>query len=455
MMKINSLKPQLWMLLLLGGLLPVSLARAQERPATDKVLSLQESLRYALEQSEQLKKARYDEQIGEQKIKEVRGSGLPQLSGSGSFDYYPSLPTQILPGAMFGADGDIPVQFGKDFNVSGGVQLTQLLFNKSFFVGLEAAKSTQDLYRLRREMAEEEVIYNVSSSYLQVLQTQEQFKTIDANLERLIQLEKIMQLQYENDLVKKVDINRLKVNRTNLQNQQQNLETAYEQQKNYLKFFMGMPLEGDFMLDPDTEILDLGNPLSRGTDAAVSRLEHQLLNKQKELNNYQISNIRAGYYPSLSAYGNYSYMTMRNDLFDNQVPWFLTSVVGLKLNVPIFDGFQKKAQVRQVKLEINKIDEDIALYNKNTAVVMANATRQVQNSLNAIEAQKGNVELACDVYNTTNELYTEGISPLTDLLEAEVSLREAETNLNNEILKYKLARLSYLQAGGEIKNLLK
>ena len=164
--------------------------QAQQIPGNDKVLTFQESIQYALEQSEEIKKARYDEEIGEQQIKEVKGSGLPQLSATGSFDYYPSLPTQIFPGVLVGQEGDIPVQFGKDFNVSGGIQLTQLLFNKSFFVGLEAAKSTQDLYRLRTEMAEEEVIYNVSASYLQILQTQEQFETIEANLDRLEQLKK-------------------------------------------------------------------------------------------------------------------------------------------------------------------------------------------------------------------------------------------------------------------------
>ena len=421
------------MLGLWGGL------QAQDTPLNDRVLSLRESIQYALEQSEEIQKARYDEEIADERIKEVKGSGLPQISGTGSFDYYPSLPTQILPGAMFGAEGDIPVQFGKDFNVSGGVQLNQMLFNKSFFVGLQAAKSTEDLYRLQRELTEEEVIYNVSSSYLQILQTQENFKTIEANLERLSQLEKILQLQYENDLTRKVDVNRLKVNRANLKNQKQNLETTYEQQKNYLRFFMGIPLNVEFEVDGSTKGLEELVPISDASAAAVNRLQYQLLEKQNELNQYQIKNIQAGYYPSLSAYGNYSYMTQRNELFDSEKPWFKTAVVGLKLNVPIFDGFQKRARVRQTKLESKKIEEDLSIFRKNTEVELTNAIKQLQNSLNAIEAQRENVDLAQEVYETTNQLYKEGISPLTDLLDAEVSLREAKTNLNNEILKYKLA----------------
>ena len=87
---------------------------------------------------------------------------------------------------------------------------------------------------------------------------------------------------------------------------------------------------------------------------------------------------------------------------------------------------RSRSRVRQAKLESKKIEEDVALFNKNTAVEISNANNQLQNSLDAIAAQEDNVALAGEVYETTNDLYKEGISPLTDLLEAEVSLREAE-----------------------------
>jgi outer membrane protein len=461
-MKKNALLPAL-LLMLMGP------AGAQSLPQHDlpqeqvmpqiKPLTLQECIAYALKNNEDITKAVYDQQISENQVKEIKGTGLPQISGSGKLEYYPSLPTQILPGELAGMPGqDIPVQFGKDYNVQGGLQVTQLLFNKSFFVGLQAARSTQDLYRLRMEMTAEDVVYNISSSYLQILQTQEQFAIIDANLGRLAQLEKILQLQYENDLVKKVDLNRVKVNRVNLENQKQTLNTALEQQLNYLKFFMGMPLEQPIALNNEG---GLGKKIMPLADAATlnpeQKIEYRLLNKQKELTGYQIKNIQAGYYPSLSAYGNYSYLTQRNELFaSNSVsPWFNTTVVGLQLNVPIFDGFQKRSKVRMAELEIKKVDEDIKKLTKNTQVAVENAISQLANSRRAISAQEENVDLAQEVFETSSQLYKEGISPLTDLLEAEVSLREAQTNLNNEKLKNQIAQLNYLKATGEIATLTK
>ncbi len=432
-------------------------AIAQQQPQSAKPMTLQEAVSYALEHNEDVKKASYDEQIAQQVIRETKSTGLPQLNASGGVDYFPAIPTQILPGAIVGKPGtDLPAKFGKDYNAKGNVQLTQLLFSKSYFVGLQAAKSSQDLYRLRKEMTQEEVIYNVSSAYFQILQTKEQFENINANLERLVQLEKILTLQYKNDLVKKVDVNRIKVNRTNLENQKQTLTTLFEQQQNYLKFFMGMPLDQDIDVQNTTLSVNSIDPSSVSVnEAAAQKTQFQLLQKQKQLTDYKIQNTRAGYYPTLSAYGNYGYQTQRDELFNSSTPWFKSAVVGLQVNIPIFDGFRKDAQVKQAQLEIKKIDSDIAKYNTNTAVQLTNAVSQLQNSQSSIAAQEKNVALAQEVYDTTNSLYKEGLAPLTDLLNAEVSLREAKTSLNNEVLKYQLAQLNYLQAKGELTSLTK
>ena len=445
---------------ILAGVMALLLSPAFAQNQGDgrvKELTLQESIKYALSNNQDVKKASYDEQIASQVIRETKSVGLPQVSANGGLDYFPALPTQILPGALAGQPGeDIPVQFGKDYNVKGNVQITQLLFNKSYFVGLQAAKTTQDLYQLRKTMVQEDLIYNIGTAYLQALQTEEQFNTIEANLERLTQLEKIMQLQYENDLVKKVDVNRIKVSRINLENQKQSLQTAFEQQKNFLKFFMGMPLDQDIALQDATISLEsVAQGAVDAETAAKNKTQFQLLNTQKQLTTLQEKNIKAGYYPTLSAYGQYGYQTQRNELFDNSIPYFKTSVVGLQLNIPIFDGFKKDAQVKQAQLEQQKIEEDMSKFTENTAATLTNAISQLRNSENAIATQEQNVKLAQDVYDTTNQLYKEALSPLTDLLEAEVQLREAKTNLNNEVLKFKIAQLNYLQATGELETLIK
>jgi outer membrane protein TolC len=242
----------------------------------------------------------------------------------------------------------------------------------------------------------------------------------------------------------------------NLENQRQSLRTAFEQQKNMLKFFMGMPLEEEIGLKDATIMLESVDPATVDVAAATAgKTQFKLLNTQKHLTSLQEKNIMSGYFPTLSAYGQYGYQTQRNELFDSNIPWFKSSVIGLQLNIPIFDGFKKDAQAKQAQLEMRKLDEDMDQFTTSTAVTLTNAVSQLQNSQDAIQAQEKNVGLAQEVYETTNQLYKEGLSPLTDLLEAEVQLREAKTNLNNEVLKFKIAQLNYLQATGELQTLTK
>lgn len=450
-------------ILILTGLLITMLRPAFAQTSTQAApLTLQEAVKYALANNETVKKAVLDEESAAFKIKETKGSGLPQLSGTGTITAYPALATQLLPAQIFDKDAAagamIPVQFGTKYNTTGGLQLQQLIFRKSFFVGLEAANTTRDLYSLRKQLSQEQLIYNVSSAYLQLLQTREQFNTIDANFKRLEQLEKILALQYQNDVATKVQLNRVTVSKTNLENSRQTLTAAFDQQKNALKFFMGMPMEQDITLAAATP--ELNTPALEQQDVntvLAERVDLKLLQTQKNLYKLNVKNIQAGAYPSLSAFGNYNFNAQRNEFnfFDTSKPWFKMATVGIQLNVPIFDGMQRRNQVRQAQIEVAKVDQDILQLTRNTQMGLMNAQTQMQASLSSIQAQERNVALAQEVYRNTNELYKEGLSPLTEVLDTEVSLREAQTNLNNERLKYQLAQLTYLQAKGELITLIK
>ncbi|QHL89504.1 TolC family protein [Nibribacter ruber] len=429
-----------------------------QNQAQERVISLKEALSFATNNNIAIQQAQLDEEGAEYRIKETKGSGFPQINGTGQLTVTPSIPTQLLPGEIIGQPGTyVPVKFGQKYNASGGLELSQLIFSKSYFVGLEAAATTRDLYRLRTQMSKEDVIYNVSSAYLQALQTKEQFNTIEANYNRLVQLEKILTLQYKNDFAKKVDVNRITVNKTNLENQRQALASAYEQQKNALKFFMGMPMDQQFELSDTESLTNTALPLTVNAQEIIAqRTDYQALQTQKKLYGLNVENIKGRSYPSLAGFGQYTYNAQRQEFnfFDTSKPWFKTFVLGVKLNVPIFDGFQRKYQTRQAELEVKKTDLTMQNLALSTQMGLDNALKQISTSELALENQERNVRLAQEVYDTTNRLYKEGLSPLTDLLESEVSLREAQTNLNNERLKHKIAQLNYIKARGELNNLI-
>ena len=133
---------------------------AQEEEKIPTSFSLEEAKAYAIEHSYQAENAVRDIEKAKMKVKETTAIGLPQIFASGSFQQFIDIPTQVLPdfvspavtgvliengllppSAGGGETSFIEAQFGTEFNVSGGLNLSQLLFSGSYIVALQATKT--------------------------------------------------------------------------------------------------------------------------------------------------------------------------------------------------------------------------------------------------------------------------------------------------------------------------
>ncbi|WP_417590097.1 TolC family protein [Owenweeksia hongkongensis] len=421
---------------------------------TDNSFTLKQSLDYALKNSIDIQKSILDKKQADHLVSEVRGTGLPQVNANGQFQNFPNLPTQLLPGEIVGQPGtQIPVQFGTKFSATGTIEASQLLYNQQFFTGLQAANASEQLYELLKIQTEEDVIYQVSTAYYQVLEIQASINALQANVDRLNEVEKIMKVQQENDLITKTDYNRLKVNRINIETNLQTLKTAEEQSKNYLKLLMGMSMEQNISLIKGEDIEEIN--LSTLQYEKEIPIEIQLLDKQYELNVLNKKSLQAGNYPSLAAFGQQSWNAQRNEFnfFDDSQSWFQQTVIGVQLNVPLFSGLQRHHQVQQAKIDIEKTQLDLLYAERGKSMEYQNAREQLLNSMKSVEAQRENKDLAQEVYDQTQELYAEQVGSLTDLLDAETSWRESQINYIREILKFKKAELDLLRAQGQLRQL--
>ena len=106
-------------------------------------LNLKDALNYALKSNQNAKKANLDVENSEYKIDEVRARALPQINGNAAIGYNPLLQKSALPN-IFGPNPNpeetILVPFGQKWNANAGISLSQSLFDKSVFTGLDAAK---------------------------------------------------------------------------------------------------------------------------------------------------------------------------------------------------------------------------------------------------------------------------------------------------------------------------
>lgn len=448
----NYLKCIVVLLLLVAG---TATSKAQQ------TVSLQDAINYALKNSQTVQKAKLDIISGDWKIKEVRSGALPTIDGTVTLNNNILAQQFLLPAIITGGkEGEfVAVKAGTTWGSLAQVHLNQQLFNQTVFTGLKAAKSTKEFYHIAAEVAEDNIIQQVATTYYMVIITREQLAVIDANIERVRQLEKTIGSQYELGLVRKIDLDRVKVNSSNLMAQREELLNNVSKQENLLKYYMGMPVTEQIVI-PETSLKTLEEVVQgqlTGGDFNVNRISsHMLLKKQEELLGFQKKAYVSEYYPSLSLGANYMYNTQSNkfNLYSNKALNYDMSAVTLTLKIPIFDGGSRKSRISQASIDIEKAQVDIK--NSSNALQMAfeNAKMQIKNSLNTIKTQNQNKILAEEVYNSTQNNYHNGLADLTELLDAESELVSAQNSYNQALLNYKVAEIELIKSQGNIKTLI-
>jgi len=423
-----------------------------------KTLTLKEAISYALENKAEAKKARLSVKNNEYQIQETRSGALPQLSANGNLTYNPILQTTVIDGAGFGQPGTIiQAAFGQPWISIAGLSLTQALYDQSVFTGLKAAKSTREFYQINEQLTEEQVIERVANNYYQVYVQRQKLTVLDSTYKNTTKVKDIIKGQFDNGLAKKIDLDRILVKISNINTMRQQVLNAVQIQENALKFFMGMPIETK--IEIPQKAFEVSPQSLIETPNTANRSEYLILKKQEELLIFQKKSIEALYYPTLSVTAGFNFIGQGPQLPLGGKPadgvfWSDFSSIGLNLRVPIFTGFSTRSKVRQadIKLQTVKVDLDDAKLSLDLA--FANAKTQIDNSLITIQSQRENSQLATEVLGNTRNNYIQGLAPLTDLLDAENSLTEAQNNYTTAILDYKLAEIQLIKSKGELKSLL-
>lgn len=437
-------------LALLMVVLAVPRLQAQTTPA--KELTLKDAIKYALENKAEARKARLDVENSEYQIQEVRSRALPNISADGNLTYNPILQQNAV---NFG-QGTQLLAFGQKWSSVAGVTLTQNIFDQAVFTGLRAAKTTRQFYQINADLTDEQVIERVANNYYNVYVERIQLTVVDSNYVNTVKIRDIIKGQYDNGLAKRIDLDRINVTVSNIDTERKQLRSNVEQQENALKFFIGMPIETPIFL-PDTQFGVTPQALNDTPDTTLLS-QYQLVQKQKELYEFNKKAIKAEYYPTLSLSAGYNYLGQGPEMpwfkkSSDGVYWTDYSAIALNMHIPIFTGFGTRARVRQADIDIRKTEEDLKDTKLSLDLAYANAKSQIQVSLTNIGNQKENVKLAKEVLDDIQNNYQNGLATLTDLLDAETGYITSQRNYTNALLGYKLAEVQLIKAKGELRTL--
>jgi outer membrane protein len=417
--------------------------------------TLQDCINYAYEHQDTVLNANLDIKSAEYKVKETTGIGLPQISGSANFQDYVKIPTTLLPGQFFGqpAGTFVPVQFGVKYQSSLGLNLSQILFDGSYLVGLKASRTYKELSQRNYMRSKIEARVNVTKAYYQVLVSNKQIKLLDADINQLKQQVDQTVAQNKQGFVEKVDVQRIQVQYNNLVTTRENTIRLLALNYQLLKFQMGMPVDNEIMLTDKLEDIQLTTVADAGTDTTFyhNRIEYSLLETQKKLNELDVANKKSKFYPTLKLNGNYNSSYQNNSFSDLYSRSFPSSYFGLTLDVPIFNGFQRSYQLKQSKIEVLKSQND--LYNiKNGILLQANAAQiNYINGLKSLDNQKQNQQLAQEVLRVSKIKYGQGVGSSIEVTQAQTALEDSDNQYIQALYNALISKVDLDKAYGRIK----
>jgi outer membrane protein TolC len=478
---------RLYQTLLLTLLIPLW-THAQQQDTTAG-FSLEDCIKYALENTVDVKNARVDAQIAEARVKETVGQGLPQINGEVQLAHNQKLQrffnqysvVQGFAGVdpetgqpllnVPGVEGSDIVAMNSPFQLKSTgdakLQITQLLFSGSYLVGLKAASTYKELAYKTTEQTEIELIQSVTKAYYSVLINKERITLFDNNIGRVDSLLRSTAAMNKNGFSEEIDVDRIQVQLNNLKTERIKFLNSQALSLALLKFQMNYPMGDALQIKGSLQSLKIDESFLDGLEDGwdpKNRIDYKVLETQRELQRLDIKNKYAAGMPKLSAFANLGYATQspnigglfktETNLKDDGVlgpdKWYSYSMFGVTLNVPIFSGMQRTYQVQQAKLSMVKIENNVAKLNRSIELDIEQNSITFRNALESLKAQEENMRLAAKVARVTKIKYEQGVGSNIEVTDAESSLRESQVNYYNALFDAIIARTDLEKTYGKI-----
>jgi outer membrane protein TolC len=414
--------------------------------------SLSQSLDFASKNSVFVKNALLDYQIQEQSNRATTSQALPQITGNLGLTDYIQIPTTLIPGEFVNEPGKfIPLKFGTQYNATGGVTLKQVLFDGQVFVGLQARQASLDYYRRKQEVTEQMLRANIYKVYYQLLIAKSQIDQIEANINGQKELLHNSSEMFKNGFAEQLDVDKATVQLSNLETEKIQLQFNISNGYLGLKVLMGMPVRDSLRLT-DTLTYEMIRDAVLGDDYKYTdRKDFQLMQIGKTLNEYDIKRYKKMYIPTANLVANYSQNQYSNDFnLGEKNTWFPSTYVGLSVNVPIFDGFYKAANVKQAKLRLQQTQNNMDSLRNRIDNDVREAQLRFSAALSTLDYQKKNMDLSERVYTQTRKKYEQGLGSNIEITTALSDQKTAQANYFNALYSAIIARVDYLNAVGKL-----
>ncbi len=420
-------------------------------------LTLRQVLERALEHSAQVRQARWEQEAAVWELRDQKRAALvPRVQVSAGIDYVPGLPTTFLPGALLGRpEGTyVAATLGLPWQTLASMQLEQPLFDLSVQRLAPAMGIGRTLQALRVELTEEAVLFQAATLFYQALQARAMLRAVDAHLQQLEVLERMVQLQAKSDLAVQTDVQRVRVALSSLRARRHELEGGIEAVEQGIQFLCRLPLGQPIALR--APVIDTAQWALLPAEVVEQSAAYRLLENRLSLLRIQERSERARGLPKVHLYAQAGVLSQRTDARFTAPDgrWYALGQVGLRLAWPLLDGYRHRYRVERLRREQAYGGEEREQLVRLQELERRQAQMQWENARRTLRAQAESVALARDLVERSRLTYREGTAPLSDLLAAQTALAEAETQYEQQVFSCRLAELQWLKAAGRLRTLL-
>ncbi len=424
-------------------LLPAFLHAQQKNADTLQQATIQNCINYALKNNPDLVNAKLNEEITEATIRSKLADWFPQLNLNYNHQHNFQLQTLNFNGMLIHT-GTV--------NTSG-IQLgaTQNIFNRDVLL---ASRTATDVRLQSRQSTKEQninIAALVSKAFYDVILTKQQITVTIQDIERINVSLKDAFYQYQAGITDKTDYKRATISLNNAKAQKKFGEESLIAKKAYLKELIGYPYSKELTLVYDTARMEDQVLLDTLQNLNYSdRIEIQLLETQKKLQQYNLQYYKWSFLPEVSAFGNYNLNYLNNKLTKLYNQSYPNSYAGILLSVPIFQGGKRLQQIKQAQLEITQVDNSILSLQNNINTQYTQALSAYKSNLYNFYSLKENLSLANEVYDVITLQYKAGIKTYLEVINAETDLRTAQINYYNALYQLLSSKVDVAQSLGEI-----
>lgn len=479
-------KGALILLLIAGTLFNAS---AQDSPVTSvdevqqqsKPVTLTQAIQIALANNTDIKRSLLTLKDADQQVRIAWSEVLPEISGSAAYTRNLEIPVNFVPAQFFDPDAPagelVPLQFGTDNTWNGGFSVNQTLFRGEAIVGISSSQLYKSAQAENLRATTQQIVTETRIAYYNVLVAEEQLRLQQSTVDRLRENLRENKARQKAGLIDEYAVLQVEVQLSNQEPQLTQAKYAVEQAYRELNLSLGLPIDlnlqvqgnlNTFEIGKESAVEDVNENIKKVDNmtpysfdrkkelieiATDYRGDIRVLQKQEDLKEREIKAIQSRFLPTLSANYNLNWSAAQAGspvFFGSEETRARSQTVGVTLSLPIFQGFERSANLQIAKIEQKDIElqQEFALRSARNEI--ESAREDLNQSIETAPAREKALRQAREGYNRAKARLSNGIGSQIDVTEAEFQLRQAEVNYAQMVYNYLAAKARYDLAIGMV-----